>query len=154
MAPWCSASSSASSSRSTFISERLFGSLPAAERRLWHPHNYEILSGQLVLPGLPAAVEKTALARKINTYGKTWHFWRSDRDRLPLGEPQLAWSYNADGELPSDVLAQRDERMDIDSSAKRRERVDLAGKAHAQEGVDRLARWFPHRDQPSAAAHH
>jgi len=35
------------------ISERLFDGLPADEQELWHPHNYEILSGQLVAPGLP-----------------------------------------------------------------------------------------------------
>jgi hypothetical protein len=131
------------------VSEKLFATLPATERRLWHPHNYEILSGQLVLPGLPDAVEKTALARKINSYGKTWQLWRSDRDRLPLGEPHLGWSYNADGELPPAVLAERDERMDIDSGARRKARTDLSGKAHAQEGTDRLAKWFPHRDASS-----
>lgn len=124
------------------VSERLFDTLPAAERRLWHPHNYEVLSGQLVLPGLPEAVEKTALARTINSYGKTWQLWRSDRDRLPLGDPHLAWSYNADGELPPAILARRDQRMDIDSAERRRQRADLARRAHRQEGVDRLSKAF------------
>ena len=35
------------------ISEQLFGGLPADEQRYWHPHNFEILSGTLVAPGLP-----------------------------------------------------------------------------------------------------
>src|SRR5947209_6387958 len=30
------------------ISERLFTGLPEGEHDFWHPHNYEILSGQLV----------------------------------------------------------------------------------------------------------
>ena len=34
------------------ISERLFETLPEAEQPYWHPHNGEILSGQLVAPGL------------------------------------------------------------------------------------------------------
>jgi hypothetical protein len=33
------------------VSEKLFDSLPGEERQFWHPHNYEILSGQLVGSG-------------------------------------------------------------------------------------------------------
>lgn len=40
------------------ISEKLYATLPEAERRYWHPHNGEILSGQLVAPGIPDAAEK------------------------------------------------------------------------------------------------
>ena len=130
------------------VSEELFAALPASERRSWHPHNYEILSGQLVLPGLPDAIEKTTLARKMNSYGKTWHLWSTNHDRLPLGDPHLAWSYNADGEMPPAALAARDERMDIDTGEKRAQRADLAARAHPQEGVDRLAPFFPARVKP------
>jgi Protein of unknown function (DUF1264) len=35
------------------ISEKLYNTLPADEKAYWHPHNYEILSGQLRMPGLP-----------------------------------------------------------------------------------------------------
>jgi hypothetical protein len=34
------------------ISERLFDALPQSERKYWHPHNYEILSGELIAPGI------------------------------------------------------------------------------------------------------
>ena len=92
------------------ISEKLYGQLPAAERMYWHPHNYEILSGELVMPGLPQAAEKAALDTKINSYGKTWHFWRTgvhgeQPDPLPYGPPHLAWSFNHDGELPAEVAS-------------------------------------------------
>src|SRR4051795_11586830 len=40
------------------VSERLFATLPDDEQPYWHPHNYEVLSGQLVAPGLPDAAEK------------------------------------------------------------------------------------------------
>jgi len=40
------------------VSERVFNGLPAPERKYWHPHNYEILSGQLIAPGLPEGAEK------------------------------------------------------------------------------------------------
>ncbi len=48
------------------ISERLFATLPRAEKHYWHPHNGEIFSGQLVAPGLPAAAEKELMRDKMN----------------------------------------------------------------------------------------
>ena len=55
------------------VSGRLFDSLPEEEKPYWHPHNFELLSGQLVAPGLPDAAEKALLKQLINSYGKTWH---------------------------------------------------------------------------------
>src|SRR3954471_22346027 len=90
------------------ISEKLFQGLPAEERKYWHPHNYEILSGQLVAPGLPEAAEKAFLAKKMNSYGKTFHFSMTDQgDKLPMGDPQLAWSFTRDGEIRSELLQDR-----------------------------------------------
>ena len=40
------------------VSERLFDGLPDEEKPYWHPHNYEILSGQLSAPGLPEPAER------------------------------------------------------------------------------------------------
>jgi hypothetical protein len=78
------------------ISEKLFETLPEAERAYWHPHNAEILSGQLVAPGLPAPAEHALMKSKVNSYGKTWHLWNTGApgqtaDALPLGPPMLAW---------------------------------------------------------------
>lgn len=133
------------------ISERLFETLPQEERQYWHPHNYEILSGQLVAPGLPEAAEHALMAQKINTYGKTWHVWETDskgvpRMALPMGPPQLAWSFNHDGEIAPGVLEGRDQRMSIDSKKKRQERQDLASGAHPQYGVDLLKSRFQGSD--------
>jgi hypothetical protein len=132
------------------ISERLFETLPARERKFWHPHNYEILSGQLVMPGLPDVAEKQALAGKMNSYGKTWHLWNTGGDgkpgdRLPLGEPMLAWSYNADGEIPPAMPADLEKRMGFSLKEKRGQRADLARLARPQEGVDALKAAFPDR---------
>ena len=84
------------------ISEKLFETLPAEERQYWHPHNAEILSGQLVAPGIPAVAEKALMKDKMNSYGKTWHVWNTGTmgaagDKLPLGPAMLAWSFNRDG---------------------------------------------------------
>ncbi|MFP5407466.1 MAG: DUF1264 domain-containing protein, partial [Gammaproteobacteria bacterium] len=59
------------------VSERLFASLPEGERKFWHPHNGEILSGQLVAPGIPEAAEKALMKGKMNSYGKMWHVWNT-----------------------------------------------------------------------------
>jgi hypothetical protein len=121
------------------ISEKLFETLPAAERQFWHPHNYEILSGQLIGPGLPDVAEKELMRKKMNSYGKTWHTWATDRgDKVPLGPAMLAWSFNRDAEDRPGLLAERDRRLGTDTSAKRRSRQDLTPLARPQEGVDAL----------------
>ena len=126
------------------ISGRLFDSLPDDEKQYWHPHNYEILSGMLAGPGLPGPAEKEFMRKKINSYGKTWHFWKTNHgDKLPVGEPMLAWSFNRDGELKPELLAARDQKMGIDTGAKRRERQNLVQLARPQSGVDDLKGRFP-----------
>jgi hypothetical protein len=130
------------------ISEKLYSQLPPEEKMYWHPHNYEVLSGELVMPGLPETAEKQALKDKINSYGKTWHFWKTgahgeQADPLPYGPPHLAWSFNHDGELPPDLLQSRDTRMGTDTGQRRKNRADLASLAKPQGGVDALAGKFP-----------
>ena len=61
------------------ISERLFATLPRAEKQYWHPHNGEILSGQLVAPGLPETADHELMKAKMNSYGKTWHTWNTEK---------------------------------------------------------------------------
>ena len=133
------------------ISERLFESLPPEEQQLWHPHNYEILAGQLVAPGLPEVAEHAFLEKKMNSYGKTWHLWdtgAADQKTLPLGPAMLAWSFNADGELSKELAAERDKRMNIDIAQKRASRKDLQGAARPQRGVHALSHSFPGRAVP------
>jgi hypothetical protein len=126
------------------ISEKLFESLPAGEKQYWHPHNYEILSGQLQAPGLPAVAEKELMRSKMNSYGKTWHVWMTDRgDKLPLGPAMLAWSINRDGELDPELL-----RGLTNIDDKRSERRDLAGLARPQSGVDALHGKFGRSTKP------
>lgn len=130
------------------ISEALFNRLPADEKQYWHPHNYEILSGQLVAPGLPDAAEKALMEGKMNSYGKTWHFWNTGTpdhkgDPLPLGGPKLAWSFNRDGEARSGLVEARDKAMDIDSIKTRSKRAGLQRLARPQAGVDALHGQFP-----------
>ena len=126
------------------ISEKLFTQLPQEERGYWHPHNFEILSGQLVAPGLPKIAEKMLLKQKMNSYGKTFHTWRARcwedekpfLDTLPLGPAILAWSFNHDGEVKPEMVKSRDQNLDVDTEKNKQDRRDLAKYAHPQEGSD------------------
>lgn len=128
------------------ISERLFNQLPEEEKTYWHPHNGEILSGQLVAPGLPVKADYELMKSKMNSYGKTWHTWstgkRGENQTLPLGKPELAWSFNRFGEDEPGLVERRDKRMNIDTEARRRAREDLSPLAHPQHGVNALKGQF------------
>lgn len=130
------------------ISEKLFATLPDAEKKYWHPHNSEILSGQLIAPGIPQVAEKALMKDKMNSYGKTWHVWNTGMfgavaDKLPYGEPMLAWSFNRDGEAMPAMVEQRDKRLGVSSADKRSDRADLRSLARPQSGVDDLKGAFP-----------
>jgi hypothetical protein len=126
------------------ISERLFATLPPGERPYWHPHNYEILSGQLSAPGLPEAAERAFLKELMNSYGKTWHTWHTGRhdgapgDPLPLGDPKLMWSFNRDGEADERLKLDLETHMGIEEADKRARRKELTGLARPQYGVDAM----------------
>jgi hypothetical protein len=130
------------------ISEKLFDALPIEEKKYWHPHDYEILSGELAAPGIPKAAARSLIAGKMNSYGKTWHVWMTGTldgpgDKLPLGDPMLAWSFNHDGEVATGLVERRDKEMGIDTNALKSERKALVSEAHPQGGVDALKGEFP-----------
>ena len=128
------------------ISERLFDGLPEDEKPYWHPHNYEILSGTLVAPGLPDVAEKAMLRLLMNSYGKTWHTWHTGRhdgqgrpaDPLPYGDAMLMWSFNRDGEMDESLKRDTAEALGVDFDEKRRDRQEFVEVAHPQCGVDTL----------------
>lgn len=108
------------------ISERLFKQLPAGEKKYWHSHRYEVKSGSLIAPGIPDAAEHALMGKIVNTYGKTWHTWHTDRDKtLPLGEPALMMGFTADGEMNPALLRDRDQRFAVDTQKIRAARADL-----------------------------
>lgn len=127
------------------ISEKIFESLAEDEKQYWHPHNYEILSGQLVAPNIPSVAEIELMEGKMNSYGKTWHLWDTrdeSGDQLPLGDPMLAWSFNRDGEAQPGLVEERDRKTGIDTEEVRQNRQALVELARPQEGVDALKGQF------------
>lgn len=136
------------------VSARLFGTLPAAEQRLWHSHVHEVKSGQLIVPGVPAPAEKALMEKLVSTYGKTWHTWHTDRDKqLPLGVPQLMMGATADGQIDEAMVAERDRRFEVDSGEKRQQRADIAAPA-VHPGADAWQRGPAYQIDDPAGSHH
>ena len=46
------------------ISEKLFNGLPPEEKKLWHSHRYEVMSGQLIAPGMGGAPQAVGIERQ------------------------------------------------------------------------------------------
>ncbi|GHB09380.1 OBAP family protein [Modicisalibacter luteus] len=132
------------------VSEALFESLPANEQSYWHPHNYEVFSGELIAPGIPEAAETAFMKRLVNSYGKTWHTWHTGHhdgdpgDALPMGEAKLMWSFNRLGECDETLKRNRDQAMQVDVDSKARDRQTYLELAHPQRGVNALAGAFSH----------
>jgi len=112
------------------VSAKLFQTLPAEEKALWHSHVHEVKSGQLIAPGLPDAAEKALMTKLVGTYGKTWHTWHTDQHKgLPIGVPQLMMGFTADGQADPKMVAARDQRFNVSSAEKRQQRADIPAPA-------------------------
>lgn len=125
------------------VTPRLFKTLPAEERRLWHTHQYEVKSGMLIMPspaGVPnpvwEAAETAEMRDVLPLYGKVYHFWQVDRGHpVPMGEPQLMGSFLSEdrvklangGKGLSDLVKERDERFGVDTAVKAEKRKDIEG---------------------------
>lgn len=107
------------------ISDKTYQSLPAQEKKYWHPHAYEIISGQLIVPDLSDMGDK-ALEGFITSWGKTFHTWPDPSTDIPLGEPLLMWSAGADGQISKEMIDKRDKQFGI-SSDDLRERRKIYG---------------------------
>jgi hypothetical protein len=112
------------------VSRKVFETLPAEEKKLWHSHVYEVKSGTLVAPGIPQAAEHEFMEKMIGTYGKTWHTWHTDQQRsLPTGYPMLMMGFTEDGQLNPQLAAERDKRFGISSAEKKKNRADIPAPA-------------------------
>lgn len=109
------------------ISAKLFATLPAEEKHLWHSHAYEVKSGTLIAPGIPEVAEHELMEKLVSTYGKTWHTWHTHHDQqLPTGTPLLMMGFTADGQANEQMVADRDQRFDVSTPDERESRADIA----------------------------
>ncbi|MBV8709658.1 MAG: OBAP family protein [Acidobacteriaceae bacterium] len=108
------------------ISRNAYGTLPADERKLWHSHNYEVKSGELIAPGVPKPAEHSFMEKAASTYGKTWHTWNTDQGRtLPTGHPLLMMGFTADGQINKEMVADRDKRFGVSTDKEKENRADI-----------------------------
>lgn len=77
------------------ISDEKYKTLSAEEKKSWHPHDVEVDTGMLKMPGLDPAKEKATLDFLRGTHGKTWQVWPDPTTELPVGKPVLLWSIDA-----------------------------------------------------------
>jgi hypothetical protein len=118
------------------VSEKLFATLPAREKTLWHSHVHEVKSGQLIAPGIPEAAEHALMTKLVGTYGKTFHTWHTDLQReLPVGVPQLMMGFTGDGQVDPARVSARDQRFGVSTEDKKRGRADIAAPPIA-DGAD------------------
>jgi hypothetical protein len=109
------------------IADRLYRGLPEEEKKYWHPHTYEVLSGGLVSPGMEPQAEKQFMKALLTTWGKTWQTWPDPKTPLPIGEPLLMWGVTADGQLDETVVARRDKDFGISTAHIRERRLKEFG---------------------------
>lgn len=103
------------------IGNDAYQALPADEKKYWHPHAYEIMSGQLVAPDMPKQGDDI-FPGLIETWGKTWHTWRDPKTEFPTGEPILMWSANQDDQIKQSLIDKRDAQFNIKTSEIRERR--------------------------------
>jgi hypothetical protein len=104
------------------ISDAAYRALPDVEKKYWHPHTYEVLSGGLVAPGMPEAEEKRFMKTLLTSWGKAWHTWPDPKTAVPTGEPLLIWSLGGDGQCDESMFAARDKEFGVDTAAIRERR--------------------------------
>jgi hypothetical protein len=141
------------------ISERLFKTLDEEEKKLWHSHHYEVKSGTLVAPGIPAVAEHELMEKLVSTYGKTIHTWHTDQERtLPVGSPMIMMGFTKDGQLDPALLSDRDKRFNINSEEIKQKRNDIPmpsvdPMANAWEKGKQNIRQFIITDNADSALH-
>lgn len=109
------------------ISPTLFETLDMEERQLWHSHAYEVASGFLVEPNMPAPIDHSIMEVLVGTYGKTVHTWRYDaKDKVvPVGIPELVMGYTGDGQITPDFVTNRDQLFGLNTTEIRESRSDI-----------------------------
>ena len=109
------------------VSDEMFRKLPEVEKRYWHPHTYEVLSGGLIAPAMKPDDEMEFMKGLLLTWGKTWHTWPDPTTPVPMGEPMLMWSLTGDGQDAPRVIAARDKEFGVKTADIRKQRIEAIG---------------------------
>jgi len=102
-----------------FISKELFEGLSTDEKKLWHSHHYEVLSGMFVAPDVEAEDEPLLMEWLMTTYGKVVDTWHQE-DRLPIGAPRLGMTLALDSQVDWSVVQRLDRELGLETNYKQR----------------------------------
>jgi hypothetical protein len=103
------------------ISEKLFQSLDADEKKLWHSHKFEFSSGMLAMPGMEEIAERPVVLEIADMYGKIIQTWNPEQS-LPLGAPQLMVSCTNEEMVDKELWAKKDKDTNTNSAERREAR--------------------------------
>jgi len=98
------------------VSDDVYKTLKAGEKKFWHPHPFEVLGGGLIAPDMSAAKEKEFMGTIMNTWGKTFHTWDHAMTDIPEGEPKLMWAVTGPGQVDQSLLQKRDKTFGVNTS--------------------------------------
>lgn len=134
------------------ISDERYQQLPTEEKRFWHPHAYEVMSGVLVAPTMKPEEEKKLMKAVLPTWGKTWQTWPDLTSDIPMGAPLLMWAVTADGQMDKAAYNQLEQqcKLSIEQVRERRKQqlglpmptvaqpksIDFIGRQWTNEGAD------------------
>jgi len=108
------------------ISEKVFKEeVPKREQRYWHSNAYAVKSGLTVTPELPIHDELGIMEGLATTYARTIYTWQVDKDRLPVGPPQLMMSFVADNQVEPSMVKMRNLKYGISAAEILQERSDI-----------------------------
>jgi hypothetical protein len=107
------------------ISDEAYQKLPPNEKSLWHPHEFEIRQGLLATIGLPEHEDRKVITTLLKTWGKTWHTWPDPKTEIPMGYPRLMWSAEKPGDIPQQLIEERDLRWNLDTTELKKQRAQF-----------------------------
>jgi hypothetical protein len=124
------------------VSDGVYQKLPDEEKKYYHPHRYEVISGLLLAPGMPDAAERSFMEMVVTSWGKTWHTWPDPKASLPIGEPLLMWSAGKDGQISAETLEKRDKDLGVNTASirKRRSYLGAVPDVAPPKSIDELGR--------------
>jgi hypothetical protein len=105
------------------ISNDLYQKLSLEEKKLWHPHDYEVRQGLLALVDASKKEDEDTMKVLVTTWGKTWHTWPDPETELPLGFPRLMWSAEKEGDVPQSMIDKRDKRWNMNTEQTKKDRA-------------------------------
>jgi len=119
-----------------FVTEKVFKKLPDDEKKYWHSHPYEILSGLFVVMGVTPEEEQIVLDYLMGTYGKVVDTWQYYND-MPIGPPQLGYALALDSQVDWDLADRMDKDLNVGTTHKERRaaRQDMK-KPERADGAD------------------